>query len=74
MSEKKWAAAMSSISMILDLHNEQMEVIKHLVGILMDEEGQNAEETNESVLERIQRLIWERRTAQANSEEETPEH
>jgi hypothetical protein len=44
MSEKKWASVMSSISLILDLHAKQMEVLEQLIVILMDEGDQKCSE------------------------------
>jgi hypothetical protein len=72
MSDKKWARVMSTVSMLMDLHQQQMEVVEDLVHFLMDEDGQNATETNESVLERLQRTVRKRGTTETTDEEKTP--
>ncbi len=78
MSDKKWAKVMSSVSLLMelqqkqnDLQQEVLEIVEDMVHFLMDEDGQNAEETDTGVLERLQRTVRERRAPETDSEEKT---
>ncbi len=51
MTEQKWAKISSAISLIKDLHEEQMEVLTEIITILTEEESKNANQTNQVILE-----------------------
>lgn len=70
MRDEKLIEVNSILGTLLDLYVQQFSLIKNVIHFLMDGESKNAMETNEEILEFVQRTLRERKCHCRNSETE----